>query len=95
MFAAILPAFLLAAQPISVVESCRLVHQGPPGEWRFVKVYDAASGEEFMSSVIKVGEPKVLYDAPARIRITYKYAGARQYRSGPTAECSKGNTVTF
>ena len=88
-------AILLAAQAPEVGNGCQILYSGSPGEWRFVKVYDAHSGQEILSTILRAGEPKIIHEAPARIRIALKYAGDTQYRPGPTAECSSGAIIKF
>lgn len=83
-----------AAEP-AAGGGCQIIYNGASGDWRFVKVYDEATGTLILSTAIKAGEPKALDQAPLRIRIESKFAGDTMYRPGPTADCTAGELIEF
>lgn len=84
---------LMASSPPSY--SCNVHVTGPSGQWKFVQVHDLANGEVVLRQMIKSGESKHIDATGEKIRIDWKLAGYKHYRTGPTATCKGGNTVTL
>ena len=73
--------------------NCNVQVTGPAGQWKFLEVYDLASGEVVLRQAIKSGDWKPVEAKGEKIRIDWKLGGYKNYRTGPTATCTGGNTI--
>jgi hypothetical protein len=92
---AILAIMLIAAGPYDAAPNCKVMYQGMQDEWRFVRVYEVASGKVVLQTVIRGGASRDVYVATPSIRVDSKWAGDIDYKPGPTVQCANGGTVTF
>jgi hypothetical protein len=77
----------------AIAGTCNIESSAPPGQWKFVKVYDVHNGEIVLQRGINAGR---LYEVTAkgdRIRIDWKFAGGTHYNSGAVVTCKDGLTV--
>jgi hypothetical protein len=86
-----LAGLLIEAQALA--ETCNVQVTGPADQWKFVHVYDVATGEIVLRQAIKSGESKPVTVSGDKVRVDWKLPGYQKYRTGPVVECKSGNTV--
>jgi hypothetical protein len=91
----ILLAIMLTAGQYDTPPNCKIMYQGAQDEWRFVRVYEVASGKVILQTVIRGGASRDVHVATPGIRVDSKWAGDIDYKPGPTVQCANGGTVTF
>jgi hypothetical protein len=74
-------------------ESCNIQSTRPPGEWKFVRVYDADTGAIVLRQAINGGVNKQVVVSGERVRVDSKLPGDMDYRTGAVALCKGGNIV--
>ncbi|HEU4809749.1 MAG TPA: hypothetical protein VFS69_03730 [Sphingomicrobium sp.] len=85
-------AFAMAG--IDAQQTCSIENgSSPAGEWKFVRAYDAVSGEVVLRQAIKAGDSKSVTVSGEEVRLEYKLAGDKDYHSAQTAQCKGGNTI--
>ena len=95
MLGAVILAIALAAGPYDADPNCKVMYQGGADDWRFVRVYEVASGKVVLQTVIRGGTTRDVYVASPGIRVYSKWAGDIDYKPGPTVQCANGGTVKF
>jgi hypothetical protein len=95
MIGAIILGSMLLAGPYDTGPNCKVMYQGTPDDWRFVKVYEVATGQIVLQTVIRGGSTSDVYVASPSIRIYSKWAGDLDYKPGQPVQCEKGATVKF
>ena len=73
--------------------TCNIESSAPPGQWKFVKVYDVHNGEIVLQRGINGGGRYEVTAKGDRIRIDWKFAGGTHYNSGAVVTCKDGLTV--
>ena len=91
----ILAIMMIAAGPYDTAPNCKIMYQGAQDDWRFVRVYEVASGKIVLQTVIRGGASRDVYVASPSIRVYSKWAGDIDYKPGPTVQCADGGTVKF
>jgi hypothetical protein len=91
----IILAILLTAGPYDMAPNCKVMYQGSPDDWRFVRIYEVASGKVVLQTVIRAGATRDVYVASPSIRIDSKWAGDVNYKAGRPVRCTNGDTVRF
>jgi hypothetical protein len=79
----------------ALAETCNIQSRRAPGEWKFVKVYDADTGEIVYQQAVSGGVNKQVTVSGQRVRIDSKLPGYIDYEAGAVALCKGGNTVKF
>jgi len=83
-----------AATGIDAQQTCNIQNgSSPAGEWKFVRAYDAVSGEVVLRQAIKAGDSQSVTVSGEEVRLEYKLAGDKDYHSTQTAQCKGGNTI--
>ena len=88
-------AIMLIAGPYDSAPNCKVMYQGAQDDWRFVRVYEVASGKVVLQTVIRAGTTREVYVESPRIRIDSKWAGDVNYKPGRPVQCANGETVKF
>jgi hypothetical protein len=78
----------------ALAETCNVQVTGPEGQWKFVHVYDVATGEIVLRQAIKSGDSKPVTVSGDKVRVDWKLPGYTDYRTGAVLPCKGGNTVT-
>ena len=86
-------AICLATEQQAAAETCKLQVARKAGEWKFVKAYDADTGEVVLQQVITGGHHKEATVSGKRIRVDWKLPGDAKYRAGAVTLCKRGNTI--
>lgn len=91
LFPCLLAALLVeAAAP---AETCTIEITGPANQWKFVEVHDVAAGKVVLAEPIKVGQTRSVTVSGGQIRVDWKFAGYRKYRTGAVTPCKGGNRI--
>jgi hypothetical protein len=77
----------------ALAETCSVQVVGAATMWKFVRAYDADTGEVVLRQAIKAGDSKDVTVSKNRLRIEFKLAGDREYHSSRVTTCEGGNTV--
>jgi hypothetical protein len=64
-----------------------------PGSWKFVRAYDADTGEVVLRKAINGGDSAKVTVSGTTARIEYKLAGHTRYQTAIIAACKGGNTL--
>lgn len=91
----IVAIMMIAAGPYDTAPNCKVMYQGTQDDWRFVRVYEVASGKIVLQTVIRAGATRDVYVASPSIRVYSKWAGDVDYKPGPPVQCANGETVKF
>jgi hypothetical protein len=85
---------VLSAAGIDAQQTCNIENgSSPAGEWKFVRAYDAVTGEVVLRQAIKAGDSKSVTVSGEEVRLEYKLAGDKDYHSAQTTQCKGGNTI--
>ena len=95
MIGEVILAVMLMAGPYDSDPNCKVMYEGAQDDWRFVRVYEVASGKVVLQTVIRAGSAREVYVASPAIRIYSKWAGDIDYKAGPQAQCANGDTIKF
>lgn len=95
MFGEVILAIMLTPGPYDSAPNCKIMYQGPQDDWRFVRVYEVASGKVVLQTVIRAGSARDVYVTSPVIRVYSKWAGDIDYKPGPQVQCANGETVKF
>jgi hypothetical protein len=74
-------------------ESCKVESTSPPGQWKFIRAFDADTGKVVYQQAINGGDSKPVTVSGERVRVDYKLPGHTVYQTGTVAPCKGGNTV--
>ena len=74
-------------------DSCKVQNSSPPGQWKFVRVYDADTGQIVLRQAINGGDSKDVTLTGTRARVEYKLAGDAQYHSATIETCKAGSVL--
>jgi len=77
----------------ALAETCNVQVTGPAEHWKFLHVYDVATGEVVLRQAIKAGDSRPVEVTGDKIRVDWKMPGDRNYRAGSVALCKAGNFV--
>ena len=77
----------------ALAETCNVQVTGPADQWKFLHVYDVATGEIVLRQAVKSGDYKAVEVSGDKIRVDWKLAGQKEYRAGAVTQCKAGNTV--
>ncbi|MCL6679157.1 hypothetical protein LZ519_07490 [Sphingomonas sp. RG327] len=83
----------LCASSGAIAGTCNIESSAPPGQWKFVKVYDVHNGEIVLQRGISGGRRYEVTAKGDRIRIDWKFAGGTHYNSGAVVTCKDGHIV--
>lgn len=86
-------AFLNPAEAFA--GNCNIESTRAPGEWKFVKVYDADNGEMVLRQVVSGGDLHEVVVSGERVQVDWKLPGDIDYRTGTVALCKGGNNIKF
>ena len=85
-------AALFAGSP-ALAETCHVQVTGAAETWKFLHVYDLATGEVVLRQAIKSGDSRPVEVNGDKIRVDWKMPGDRKYKTGPAVTCKAGNIV--
>jgi hypothetical protein len=88
-------AIALLGESAALAETCKVRNHRAPGDWVFVHVHDADTGQIVLRQAINGGDSKNVTVSGHRARVDQKPAGYRQYKTGSIAVCKGGNTISF
>ncbi len=74
-------------------ENCKVESTSPPGQWKFIRAYDADTGKIVFQQAINGGDSKPITVSGERVRVDHKLPGHTVYQTGTVAPCKGGNTV--
>jgi hypothetical protein len=77
----------------AVAGTCKIETARPAGEWTFVQVHDADTGEIVLQKAIMGGTSRDVTVKGERVRVDSKLPGATQYKAGTVSVCKDGNVV--
>jgi hypothetical protein len=77
----------------ALAESCKVQNSNAAGQWKFVRVYDADTGQVVLRQAINGGDSKDVTVSGTRARVEYKLAGDAQYHSATIGTCKAGSVL--
>jgi hypothetical protein len=92
-FIAIAALAALLVETPALAETCMIEITGPEGQWKFVQVFDVATGNMVMGQAIRSGEVKTVTITGDQVRVDWKLSGYRDYRTGEVTTCRGGNRI--
>ncbi len=77
----------------ALADTCRVEVFGAPTIWKFIRAYDADTGEVVLRQAIKSGDGREVTISKNRLRIEFKFPGDRNYHPAQVTTCQGGNIV--
>jgi hypothetical protein len=90
---ALIGSTALAAGTQALAETCTIEITGPHGQWKFVHVYDVATGKMVLGHAIRSGHSREVTVSGHQVRVDWKLAGDAHYHAGAATECKAGHTI--
>jgi len=86
-------AVALLGETGAFAESCKVQSSHPRGQWKFIRVYDPATGAIVLGQAVNGGDIKTVTVRGHRIKVEAKLPGAVHYGPAVEAACKEGHTV--
>jgi len=86
-------AVALLGENAASAESCKVQSSHPPGQWKFIRVYDVDTGAIVLGQAVNGGDAKSVTVRGHRIKLEAKLPGVLHYGPAVEADCKKGHTV--
>ena len=86
-------ACLLLVQAPAFAESCIIEITGAKDVYKFVQVYDLATGKIVLTKAFKSGQSQSVTLKGDRIRVDWKFLGGIRYEAGASRICRGGNRI--
>jgi hypothetical protein len=83
----------MLVESAALAETCMIEITGPSGQWKFVHVYDAATGTVVLRQAIKAGDSRPVTVSGDRVRVDWKFPGYVDYVPGAVSQCKDGNRI--
>ena len=92
------PAFAIGIAALmfggeAMAETCKIEITGPKDQYKFIHVYDVATGQIVFRQAIRSGDIKEVTVSGDQVRVDWKLAGYTRYRVGAIQPCKGGNKV--
>jgi hypothetical protein len=84
-------ALVVGTQALS--ETCTVEVTGPQDQWKFVHVYDVATGKMVLGHAIKSGDSSEVTVSGDQVRVDWKLAGDKHYHTGAATQCKAGHPI--
>ena len=84
---------VLLVESEALAESYKIQSTNPPGQWKFVRVYDPDTGSIVLGKSINGGDSKTVTVSGERVKIESKLPGHTDYQGAFLAPCKYGNTI--
>ena len=72
---------------------CKVQSSSAPGQWKFIRIYDASTGVVIWRQAINGGDSKRVTSNGPSVRIETKLPGYIKYTPAGTHTCSGGKTI--
>ena len=89
----LLSVVALLGESAALAESCKVQSSHPPGQWKFIRVYDVDTGAIVLGQAVNGGDAKSVTVRGHRIKLEAKLPGALHYGPAVEADCKEGQTV--